>query len=1095
MKKIGLKNLAILLIFWAGLSLACLGQGIPFMENYSPQQYRSSAQIWTIAEDHQGLLYFGTNSGVLEYDGNDWNLTNIINGVFSLAESKEDGRLYVGSASDFGVMETSPIGKYEYHSLAKGLEDSLHYSTIWYTHAVGAKVYFMAEEALFIYDVIHQKLQVVHAPTAFLAAYVYKGHYIIKCRGKGLGHVVKGKFELYKGGANFEHMPVTAFLPYDAHKVFVGAQQKGAYLVPFEEEKGGGLSFGTPQEMSLDFSDYLKENVLYYARDIGQGRYAIATFSGGLLIMDKEGHLLNKLGKKEGLQNEEINNLFLSSAGDLWLATEKGITRLEINTPFRQYNEKSGVEGITKALGAYKGNLYAGTSEGLYELHQHHFTKVPHSPKGIWDIQSFKTPDQDTVLLITGVYGFHTWDGHRLKKVSGLGVTGLSLHVSQRFPNRVYIGTAKGLRAYELQGSKWREAYNFPSINEEVISFAEDSLHNLWMGTFYQGALQIKWKNESKLKPALINHYDTLNGLPNLQYIHVSNVEGTPVLTTINGLYAYNPKADTIELYQPLKKMFPNRYKGVVNMYHDPGEFWFCFSTFGREYLERIHFTQGKMAEVDSMIFKRLPEMEVNDFAKWKGQMWVAGNAGLFACDLSHLDLPPHKFRVNLRKVKALGDSLLYEGHGIDKVLSKEIHLPYSRKPIVFQYAANFYRKPQEMQYQYKLAGYEDTWSTWTTESKREFTNLPEGKYNFLVRARNFYGQETPPAIFTLFVDPPWWRTVWAETGAVLIFISLVWSLVMLNTYRLRRQKQILENNVAERTQEIKEKNEELENQNEEISSQRDLLAAQKLEIEIQKNNMENQNRMILDSMNAAQKIQQAILPSHKTFDRYFAETGLFYRPRDIVSGDLYYAQQTTGGLFCAVMDCTGHGVPGAIMSMLANDALNDILSKDPNLSPAEVLDRLDDRIIHTLKQDSGDNADGLDIGLMKWMPGEKELLFAGARRSLWYWEKGSEAPQLIRGSRQPIGGIRLGNEHTYENRVLHWQNSLQLFLFSDGFPDQFGGVYGRKLMLRRFYQLLQELAFLPGEEQSAMLEKRFEDWKGMEEAIDDVLVLGLQIY
>jgi phosphoserine phosphatase RsbU/P len=248
----------------------------------------------------------------------------------------------------------------------------------------------------------------------------------------------------------------------------------------------------------------------------------------------------------------------------------------------------------------------------------------------------------------------------------------------------------------------------------------------------------------------------------------------------------------------------------------------------------------------------------------------------------------------------------------------------------------------------------------------------------------------------------------------------------------------------------------------------------------------------ITNSINYAKRIQEAILPKEdalaNTFDSHF----IYFQPRDIVSGDFYWFAEKDDKYFVSVADCTGHGVPGALMSMIGIELLNKIVFLQDIQSPDEILNELHKQIRKTLKQDITENRDGMDIALCVIDKDQKAIEFAGAKNPLIYIHKGEF--QRIKGDKVPIGGVQKEKERLFTKHVLPFDEDTTVYMFSDGYQDQFGGEDGKKFLSKRFLQLLEYVSKEPMNKQKSILDITIQDWMGAShKQVDDILVMGLK--
>ncbi|MEM6297521.1 MAG: SpoIIE family protein phosphatase [Bacteroidota bacterium] len=292
--------------------------------------------------------------------------------------------------------------------------------------------------------------------------------------------------------------------------------------------------------------------------------------------------------------------------------------------------------------------------------------------------------------------------------------------------------------------------------------------------------------------------------------------------------------------------------------------------------------------------------------------------------------------------------------------------------------------------------------------------------------------------------------------------------------------------------------NEELAAKNEEIEAKRNQLRQRNEQMDEQKRSIEILYNKVSSSINYAQRIQFAMLPSLAEVQNSFPESFVYFQPRDPVSGDFYWLREVGDKTVVAVADCTGHGVPGAFMSLIGNDLLNTIIIERKVLDPAQILKHMNEGVRQALKQDESKNNDGMDIALCVVDKKSRVVEFAGAKNPLYYLTETGDL-NIIKGDKHPIGGTQGKRERNYSSHTVKMDEDkpYHFYLFSDGYQDQFGGKEGRKFLRRNFKSLITEIHQKPMNEQSNTLEDRFNAWmkegKGHKQ-IDDVLVIGFRI-
>jgi serine phosphatase RsbU (regulator of sigma subunit) len=304
--------------------------------------------------------------------------------------------------------------------------------------------------------------------------------------------------------------------------------------------------------------------------------------------------------------------------------------------------------------------------------------------------------------------------------------------------------------------------------------------------------------------------------------------------------------------------------------------------------------------------------------------------------------------------------------------------------------------------------------------------------------------------------------------------------LKMLNTHLEQQKEEILA-----QSENLKLVNAALEQQKEEILAQSELLQKVNQELEHQKQETES-------SIRYASRIQTAILPVQEQIKKHIPQSFIFYKPKDVVSGDFYWFAEKGDEIIIAAIDCTGHGVPGAFMSMIGDALLKQIVHDWEIYQPNKILELLHKGIIKSLQQENNENKDGMDIAICKWNNKTKELQFAGAMNPLYIVQKGSF--EELKGDKQPIGGYQIKQLSDFSLHTIRITEPTQVYLFSDGFQDQFSEKENKKYKVKPFKELLAKISDLDAYKQQEIIENEFHSWKGNQEQTDDVLVIGLKL-
>ena len=268
------------------------------------------------------------------------------------------------------------------------------------------------------------------------------------------------------------------------------------------------------------------------------------------------------------------------------------------------------------------------------------------------------------------------------------------------------------------------------------------------------------------------------------------------------------------------------------------------------------------------------------------------------------------------------------------------------------------------------------------------------------------------------------------------------------------------------------------------------LISVQKEEIEEQHDALEEQHREITDSINYAKRIQDAILPPLSLVHQHIPDSFILYQPKDIVAGDFYWMEKVDDNIIFAAADCTGHGVPGAMVSVVCHNAMNRSVREFKLIEPSKILDKTRDIVVETFEKGHEDVRDGMDIALCTINKKTKKLFFSGANNGLYFIRNG-ELTQY-KPDKQPIG--KYDDAKPFTQHEIDLEKGDVIYTFSDGYPDQFGGEKGKKYMYKKFRDLLLSIHHKPMEEQHQLLVDSFENWRGNLEQVDDVCIIGVKI-
>jgi serine phosphatase RsbU (regulator of sigma subunit) len=403
----------------------------------------------------------------------------------------------------------------------------------------------------------------------------------------------------------------------------------------------------------------------------------------------------------------------------------------------------------------------------------------------------------------------------------------------------------------------------------------------------------------------------------------------------------------------------------------------------------------------------------------------------------------------------------------------------YNQNNFLFEISAISFTDEKSIEFEFYIRGTGNQYSAYNKgkEYKAYYNNLPPGKYEFIYKAKGKNNVQSYAQKYVFTIKPAWFNTWVFRISVFLIVVLFIYGFYEARVKTIEAQKKKLEEQVRQRTQELLIANLEIQGQRDMARSQRDRIA--------------EQNKEITDSIYYAERIQRSLLPPVIILKSILPEHFVLFKPKNIVSGDFYWSFEKGEKVFVAAVDCTGHGVPGALMSMLGISFLNEIVIKSNDITPDIVLNSLRESIIKSLKQvgHEGESRDGMDVSMIAFDKAQSTISFAGANNPLYFIRDGQL--EEIKGDKMPVGIYERMTPFTVH--TVNLRKGDTFYIFSDGYADQFGGPRSKKFMYANFKKLLLTLQAKPLVEQGIILDETIKEWQGNIEQIDDIVVIGLR--
>ena len=1110
-------------------------EGAPLLSHFRESSDIEN-QSWAICQDGNNVMMFANRRGIMTFDGQNWSFIRTPSVPYSLEFNRDNKRIYAGCDNNYGYLEKDNKGLYNYVSL---VTDSAEVGIIGKIIFTDTTVTYYSELSVSRHNIKTGQLEcrlTSKENEPFTGITITPKNTFVNVMSKGLFRVEADTLFPIVTGYLLKDEEVLFSLPYDNKFVLLGFDNGSLSLFD-------GLKF---YDYQIKDEGYLKQNMLSDGISISDSLYAFSTLDGGAIVVErKSGKLITAVNYQNGLPDDEVFAIGSDNTNGLWLSHQYGLSRVDLRLPVGNFSIYPGIKGNLITSVWHNNELFVATSEGVFYLEEiknysqveiivkdekkksnlslpstiSSNTQVPQTqptqetqktkkglltrifgrkltaPAGEKPSAQEKSITQEntinkeksitkekradriskrrqnkvtepqyvkkTISRLKSInYSFRKVEGlnEKCKQLvstpsgilasTNMGLFYISGHTAKAIVkdiyinyidqktnnNRYYIATSDGFFYVTAVSGNWTVIFPDRNFVQPLYSITYINNETLWAGG---NSIAYKITKRKENADWIYKTYAVKNDYPN-KYI-VENINDTIFLITESGFSYYDEGKDTFNEYKRDGVKNGSKVNIIISQPEVP---WF------KEGDEWIYMpADNKVAGNDKALLKIFDDIISINLSR--NYIWVVtGNNQLFRI-------------VSGKSLTIKPDIDLYV-----KSVTNEDGIKFDLTDIVFKrgdnsvffdLAAPGYLKQNSTQYQYFLEKMMTDWSKWSSASTIALMP-PPGSYNLKVRAKDIWGNVSEPTTLKFTIKAPFTQTTLFYIIVTLIIIYIVLLVIRFREAQLRKDKKILEQKVKERTAEI---------------------AAQKEEI--------------TSSIEYASRIQMAMLPINDHYTDFFSDHFVIFKPRDIVSGDFYWIGEDDHHIFFTVADCTGHGVPGAFMSTLGISTLNEIIANKSDLKANTILDLLREKIKTSLHQTGkeGEASDGMDIAFCVLDKNRKVLEFSGAYNPLLIFQGGEM--KEYKADRMPIG-IYYGEKKSFTNYEISVKKGDTLYIFSDGFVDQFGGPDGVKYKLSKLKLLLSGIYYKPLDEQRSIIENEFQEWRGAGNQIDDVTIIGVRI-
>jgi ligand-binding sensor domain-containing protein/serine phosphatase RsbU (regulator of sigma subunit) len=1034
-------------------------------------QGMNSSYVWDIFEDQSGNLWFATDGGgVTKYDGKSFlHFTEeqglISNYVRKIIQDKS-GNLWFGTINGISRYDGVTFTNY-------GRNSGIKHNSIWgLLEASDGKIWVSSygggvssfDGTNFVHYTTEQGLS---DNMVWSICEGDSGTMWLGTNGSGICKIDGKEITNYSMDDGLPDNTIVAIERHPETGVLYLASQRGLVLLSGKS----GLLFSTEHGLSSNSirSIYLGDSATVWLGTYGSG------------MMRLQGNEVVRLGTDEGLSDGHIVSMEKDASSNIWLATYGGGVCKYNPRSFQHFTDKQNLTNyfVWSVVQDSSGRMWFGTNGGgvfqYFNSTLIQFTSVDGLCSNI--IRTVCCMKDGSIWLGSYGGGITCIKGDEFIQITesdGLCSNSV-LHIMQNRDGKVWIATdGGGVSVYDgTSFANYTTAQGLPS--NYIRAMMQDSKGRVWLGS-HAGLCSYNPEDKTITR---YNEADQNIGLSSLWCVSEDNSGG--IWFGTGGYGAARYFGSDFTFYSDQQGLSNNSVWSMVK--DGEGRIWM-----GTEKgLNCITLTNDS---VTISPFHREDGLKAEDFylksafLDQSNHLWWGTGKALTTLDLDRYQVNTAVPKLQLNQVfireefidyRALksADSALrnreYNRISFDSTadftnLPQNLQLPYSLNHLTFYFSATEWSAPHSVRYEYKLDGLDPSWSQPTAENKADYRNIPYGEYTFRVRAVSASRQYSNEIAYVFTVHPPWWHTWWARTIGVLVVIALIYSYMRYRERALQARQKELQTKVNEATYEIKH----------------------------QKNLIEEKHKAITDSINYAERIQRSFLATKELLDVNLKEYFVLYLPKDVVSGDFYWASKLNDGHFALVTaDSTGHGVPGAIMSLLNITSLEKAVEHETD--PAKILYHTRRNIIERLSKDGTKDGgwDGMDCSIISFHPSTRKMRIAAANNPVWIIRGG--VLHEIKADRYPVGKHQFDTQ-PFTNHDFDLQSGDMIYTMTDGYADQFGGPLGKKFKWKQLQKVLQQNASYPMDEQKQRIGDILHSWKSELEQIDDICLIGIRI-
>lgn len=761
--------------------------GIPLINNYPKSIYHAGTQNWDITQAANGLIYFGNNDGLLEFDGENWNTYELPNPTIIRSVLASNDTIFVGAFNEFGYFAPDRFLKMKYTSLTPLLPHvNLKFEDIWKIHQTPDGIVFQSFQYVFAYK--KNKITVLKPDTKFTYSFKVNQDLYIFDESKGFGILsTKGFLPVCKNEILSDD-EIRCILPLENEILLIGTLTKGCFL----------LKDGLLNPWLSEVNAHLLGNALFSGLKLNNGLLAFGSIRDGLYITNQNGEIYQHLNRDKGLQNNTILSLYQDIHLNLWLGLDNGIDHSEIISPISALHHVYNLESVYSSI-IYDQKIYAGTNQGLFVQELNKLTNNPGNPgfsliKGtegqVWCVKSFKNK-----VLCGHNLGLFQVEGKSAVKISDIkGFCGFDVYGLDG--DTLIAGTYGGLVALIKKGNSWVVHGKLIGFDENSRNLLVDRDKKIWVSHGYRGLYRLT-ANSELTKIIKTEVFDQNQNLPESKPYNLNLIDHDILISTSGGFYAFNKMRHQF-INQGNYNMIFRDQKNINKLVKDQsGNLWY-FSNQKMGVYRRLE--DGNFQNVEVPFYKihdiLMSSFENISFYK-NNEVFIGTQKGLihYSSEYSKDYKNPDPVYIQSCSFRS-EDSVKYFFTRYKQLLNIKssdscfTKIPNDFNSFILNFSSPAFESFGNIKYSYRLVDFEKEWSAWGHTPFKEYTNMHEGTYTFEVRSMNAYGAVSAPASLTFCIKPPWHRSRIAFVLYAILSVGIIYLNILFQQKRVRHAKQ-----------------------------------------------------------------------------------------------------------------------------------------------------------------------------------------------------------------------------------------------------------------------------------------------------------------